>query len=161
MTINMNFLEKLVAEWYSYNGYFVRTNVKFGRIPRGGYIGEMDVIAYKAETQEFIHIETSTDAHNWPKRVTRFQRKFRDARQHYMQIFPFKSVQPKQIAIVGFNKKRTTNTFGGQIEIKHIPEFMNEVIAGLKGKDPQKDAVPEGYPLLRAIQYSAFYNITK
>src|SRR5262245_28080008 len=29
----MNFLEQLAAEWYAYNGYFVRTNVKLGLTP--------------------------------------------------------------------------------------------------------------------------------
>ena len=58
----MNFLEKLAAEWYEYKGYFVRTNVRFGKRPKGGYIGEMDVVAYNPEKQDFVHIETSTDA---------------------------------------------------------------------------------------------------
>ena len=26
----MNFLEEIASEWYEYQGYFVRTNVKFG-----------------------------------------------------------------------------------------------------------------------------------
>ncbi len=42
----MNFLEQLVAEWYAYKGYFVRTNIKFGKRIRGGYEGEMDVVAF-------------------------------------------------------------------------------------------------------------------
>jgi len=33
----MNFLEGLAAEWYSYSGYFVRTNIKTRKRPKGGY----------------------------------------------------------------------------------------------------------------------------
>ena len=158
----MNFLEQLVAEWYSYHlGYFVRTNVKFGRRARGGYIGEMDVVAYHPETEVFIHIETSTDSDSWSKRKQKFERKFRDARAHYVETFPFKNgiIRPRQIAIVGANRNRNPNhSFGDSIEIIHIPELINEITNILKEKDPWRDAVPEGYPLLRAIQYSSFYS---
>lgn len=169
----MNFLEELAAEWYEYSGYFVRTNVKFGRRARGSYIGEMDVVGYKPETQEFIHIETSTDALTWEQRRRRFERKFTDARKYYMDIFPFKqmNMSPKQIAILGFNLRPSSRMIPWkstapkrsilkdiQIEVIHIPEFLRRINNRLKDKDPQKNAIPETYPLLRAIQYSAFYN---
>lgn len=174
----MNFLEQLTAEWYQYQGYFVRTNAKFGRRPNGGYIGEMDVIGYRpSETEtalpEFIHIECSTDADKWPDRKVKFEKKFTDARRYYQEIFPFKTIniRPKQLAIVGFNLKPTSivnywksteppNSIWGDIRIVviNIPRFFQLIQAELKNKNPQKDAVPESYPLLRAIQYSAFYN---
>ncbi len=169
----MNFLEQLAAEWYEYQGYFVRTNIKFGRRPRGGYIGEMDVIGYKPETNDFIHIEASTDANNWQKRKEIFERKFTDARKYYMEIFPFKQmgIKPRQIALVGFNLNPSPQTISWKssapsnslwgdinIEVIHIPNFFKQVNTELKNKNPQNDAIPETYPLLRSIQYSAFYN---
>ncbi len=168
----MNFLEQLAAEWYQHKGYFVRTNIRFGRRARGGYIGEMDVVGYKPETQEFIHVEASTDALPWPVRKERFERKFSDARKYYMEIFPFKEmhIKPRQIALVGFNLNPSTEAsweslvpdgspLGNiKIEVIHIPEFLKQINAELKNKNPQNDAIPETYPLLRAIQYSAFYN---
>lgn len=169
----MNFLEQLAAEWYEYKGYFVRTNVKFGRRARGGYIGEMDVIGYKPEAQDFIHIEASTDALAWPKRKEIFERKFTDARKYYMEIFPFKqmNMRPRQIALVGFNlnhhpevsswKSSAPGAFlqgDIKIEVVHIPDFFKQINYDLKNKNPQNDAIPETYPLLRAIQYSSFYN---
>jgi hypothetical protein len=158
----MNFLEQLTAEWYGYHKKcFTRTNVHFGRRLNGGYKGEMDVIAYNPQTDEFIHIETSVDADSWEKRNVKFQRKFRDAKEHYMEVFPFKNkdMKPTQIAIVGFNQVRDEHrSFGENIQIIHIPAFLKEITEILKLKDPQRDAVPEGYPLLRAIQYSSFYN---
>ena len=169
----MNFLEQLASEWYEYKGYFVRTNVKFGRRPRGGYVGEMDVVGYKPEAQEFVHIEASTDALTWTRRKEIFERKFIDARKYYMELFPFKQIdmRPRQIALVGFNLNRNASIDSWKssapprspwgdikIEVVHIPEFLRQINVELKNKNPQNDAVPETYPLLRAIQYSAFYS---
>ena len=41
-----NFLEELTAEWYEFNGYFVRRNVNVGKRPEGGYECELDVVAF-------------------------------------------------------------------------------------------------------------------
>ncbi len=170
-----NFLEQLAAEWYEYKGYFVRTNLKFGRNAdgRGGHVGEIDVIAYEPKSKDFIHIETSTDALSFSKRKKVFEKKFRDARRYYLEVFPFKriNIRPKQIAIVGFNLNPSSKTASWKssapdgslwedikIEVIHIPMFLKQISAELKDKDPQRDAIPETYPLLRAIQYSAFYN---
>ncbi|MCG2694847.1 hypothetical protein L6261_02065 [Candidatus Parcubacteria bacterium] len=170
----MNFLEQLATEWYEYKGYFVRTNLRFGKNAkgRGGNVGEMDVIAYEPDTKKFVHIESSTDANSWEKRKKIFEKKFSDARQYYMEVFPFKriNIKPKQIAIVGFNLNHSPESnswkstapdgsLWGDIEIEviHIPKFLQMINEELKNKDPQKDAIPESYPLLRAIQYSTFY----
>ncbi len=153
----MNFLEELVAEWYQYKGYFVRTNVKFGRRRRGGWTGEMDVVAYDPNTKEFLHIETSTDADLRKQRETRFRRKFGTARQYYRRIFPFKGRILKQIVILGFSKARRNLDFGERVEVLSIPEFLNQITDELSQKNPARDAIPETYPLLRSVQYSAFY----
>ncbi len=171
----MNFLEQLAAEWYEYKGYFIRTNIRFGRnaTGRGGNVGEIDVIAYKPETQEFIHIESSTDANSWPERKVIFERKFTDARKYYLEIFPFKTldIKPKQIAIVGFNVTPIQETISWKstspegspledivIEIIPIPDFVKKITNELKVKNPMQEAIPESYLLLRAIQYSSFFN---
>src|SRR5690349_2182454 len=41
-----NFLEQLVAEWYEFQGYFVRRNVRVGPRAGGGHAGELDVVAF-------------------------------------------------------------------------------------------------------------------
>lgn len=170
----MNFLEQLAAEWYQHKGYFVRTNLRFGRNAggQGGNVGEMDVIAYEPKDEDFIHIEASTDALSWPERKERFQKKFTDARKYYLEVFPFKrmDIKPKQIAIVGFNLNPSPETSSWKssspdespwgeikIEVIHIPKFFEQINAELKNKDPQRDAIPETFPLLRAIQYAMFY----
>jgi hypothetical protein len=172
----MNFLEQLAAEWYQYRGYFVRTNIRFGRNAngRGGHVGEIDVIAYRPETGEFIHLEASTDSLTWEDRKERFERKFSDARNYYMEIFPFKEIdtRPRQIALVGFhvNPHPSTETWRSRppanavlgelpIEVQSIRSFIREIQAELRQHDPQREAVPETFPLLRAIQYSAFLGV--
>jgi len=152
----MNFLEQLAAEYYEYKGNFVRTNIKFGPRARGGYIGEIDVAAYNPETCELIHIETSTDAYSRAKREKRFRKKFLDAKNHYLNIFPFKG-SFKQIAILGFSDRVHTLNFGKNIIIKSIPEFINEIHNEFRTINPARKAIPESYPLLRTIQYSIFY----
>lgn len=152
----MNFLEQLAAEWYEYNGHFVRTNIKFGPRARGGYTGEIDVAAYNPNTHELTHIETSTDADSRIKREKKFRRKFSDAKKYYLKIFPFKSGF-KQVAILGFNNRVHTLNFGKDVIIKSIPELISEINSELKKINPAKKAVPESYPLLRAMQHSAYY----
>ncbi len=51
----MNFLEQLVAEWYRYTGHFVRTNVRFEKRAKGGWAGEMDILAYLPERGNVSH----------------------------------------------------------------------------------------------------------
>jgi len=153
----MNFLEQLAAEWYQFRGYFVRTNVKFGRRSRGGWKGEIDVLAYSPNTQEFLHIETSTDANSRKAREEQFKKKFRNAKEHYRELFPFKGKKLKQIAIVGFTTARIPLNFGDGIEVISIPNFIRQITQELRAKNPAQDAIPETYPLLRAIQYAMFY----
>jgi len=73
----MNFLEELIAEWYEYQGYFVRRNVKFDKMPKGGYKGEIDTVAFDPKQRVLKHIEVSGDADSWEKRKTKFRKKFK------------------------------------------------------------------------------------
>lgn len=64
----MNFLEQLVSEWYEFQGYFVRRNVRIGLRANGGYEGELDVLALHPGKKRLLHIETSMYAGSWEKR---------------------------------------------------------------------------------------------
>jgi hypothetical protein len=70
----VNFLEQLVAEWYRYTGHFVRTNVRFEKRAKGGWAGEIDVLAYLPQRGNVSHIEISMDADSWPERKKKFTR---------------------------------------------------------------------------------------
>ena len=154
----MNFLEQITSEWYVYKGYFVRTNIKFGRLSHGGWKGEIDIAAYNPQTKDFIHVETSTDADSWAKRKERFCRKFRNAAEFYSELFPFQINKIQKIALVGFSKPKIKPNFGDSINVILVPDFFREITNELKKKNPMQVAIPENYPLLRAIQFSTFYN---
>jgi hypothetical protein len=49
----MNHLEALAAEWLNYNHYFVRSGVKVGKRARGGWDGELDVVAFHPSANIF------------------------------------------------------------------------------------------------------------
>jgi hypothetical protein len=157
----MNFLEQLVAEWYAFQGYFVRTNIKFGKRAKGGYLGEMDVVAFHPKEKTLIHIETSTDADSWSERKKRFQRKFQDANSHFKDSFDFPISEVRRIAIVGFGKPKVKIDFGDDIKVISIPDLMTEITSELSNRHPIKNAIPEEYPLLRAIQFATFWGVSK
>jgi hypothetical protein len=71
-----NFLEQLVSEWLEYQGYFIRQNVKVGKLPKGGWEGELDIVAFHPVTRHLVHYEPSTDADSWARREERFEKKF-------------------------------------------------------------------------------------
>jgi len=153
----MYFLEQLAAEWYAYNGYFVRTNVKFGKRLTGGYEGEIDVAAYDPKTRELIHLETLAGAESRTETEQRFVKKFQAAEKHYNSVFPFQITAVKQYALVGSSKTAKPRAFGKNIQVIRIPEFMKIITKQLKMYSPTAVAVPETYPLLRAIQFCVHY----
>jgi len=148
----MNFLEQLAAEWYAYRGYFVRTNVKFGRRRAGGYEGEMDVVAFHPREKVLVHAEPSMDADSWRQREQKFRRKFRDAEEHYGELFQFHYERVDRVAVCGWGRSLPQDVSFGDIVIKTLPSFVSEIMKELKRHDPYKDIVPEHWPLLRALQ---------
>jgi hypothetical protein len=154
----VTFLEQVAAEWYAYRGFFVRTNIKFGRRPAGGYEGEIDVAAFDPKTKHLIHIETSTDADSWAERRRRFRKKFEDARRHYKEVFDFEFDSIENRAIVSFSRKTLKQIdFGADVQVTLVPDFIRELTQFLGRLNPMQSAVPEGYPLLRAMQFAIFY----
>ena len=152
----MNFLEQVAAEWFSLRGYFVKTNLKFGKLPVGGWAGEMDVMAFHPQIRELAHIETSSDALSWKERCERFRQKFDLAEQHYSDLFPFSLDSKRRIAIGGFGyttPAKVKDTLGERIEVESVPEFLRKVTAELRKRHPSKQAIPENLPLLRAMQF--------
>jgi len=154
-----NYLEQLAAEWYEYQDYFVRRNVRVGLRKQGGYEGELDVVAFHPKRIALVHIETSTDASSWAERERRFARKFRSGEKHIRTLFhglsPSTPIAKIAVfAVVGSRKKHQT-VGGGAIIF--IDEFIAEIIAGLKNASWFTRAVPEQYSLIRTLQIvSAF-----
>jgi len=153
-----NFLEQLVAEWYEIQGYFVRRNVKVGRRPKGGWDGELDVVAFHPRKKHLIHIEPSTDALPWGQRQKRFEKKFDAGRKYIPALFEGLNVPPEieQIALLGIGSSKTHSSLGGG-RVMTISEFMNLLREDLKKRSVMSAAIPEQFQVLRALQFAAHY----
>jgi hypothetical protein len=153
----MNFLEQLVSEWFTLRGYFVRTNLKFGKRRKGGWSGEIDIAAFSPETRELVHVETSMDADRWDERRRRFSKKFAGAGAHLKDVFPFEITAVRRIAIVGFSRTGVGDTLGEGIEVKTLAQFIREVCQELRRRHPLREAIPEVLPILRAMQFAVHW----
>jgi hypothetical protein len=142
-----NFLEQLVAEWYEYQGYFVRRNVLVGKRTRGGYGCELDVVAFHPERKHLVHIEPSLEALRWEKRKLRNRRKFEAGRKHIPTLFRGLEMPSaiEQVAILMFASTRNVKTLGGGRVIL-VGEFLSAIFRELRSKHPAKQAVPENLP---------------
>lgn len=154
----MNFLEQLISEWYSYQGYYVRTNVKVGRREAGGYEGELDVVAFHPETREIVHIETSMDALSWNKRREKFARKFKLGQRYIPELFSFAKRRPTQVAVFGFPRTtRNKQLLGEDVKVYLMPRLVEEIAKELSKTTIETGAIPEIFPLLRAMQFALDY----
>ncbi len=156
----MNFLEELVAERYEFTGYFVRTNPRARKRAKGGWDMELDVLAYNPQDQELLHVEVSGDANSWTERKKRFmEKKFILTPYEYTTLVgaPVKAI--RKIAVVGWtDSTRADLDWGQDVEVVLVSRFIRDIIADLKKRDFMREAVPEGFPLLRAIQLALAFN---
>jgi len=154
----MNFLETLASEWYAYQGYFVRTNIKANRRPNGGYDNEIDVLAFLPGDGKLVHLETSWDALTWEKREERYlSKKYVFSVEQYEEIVGTKLVGIQKRAVIGTSKTQPKTIWGDDIEVITVPNFINEIATEMRPRHPLKDVVPETYPCLRSIQFALSY----
>ena len=153
----MNFLEQLVAEWYRFTGHFVRTNVRFAKRAKGGWGGEIDILAYLPQRGNVSHIETSMDAESWRERHARFDKKFAVPESAYRELFPAGYTKLERIVVVGMARDQDPGVLGRDIVVYSVPTMTRMIVDGITGKHPANAAVPESYPLLRAIQFGAAF----
>lgn len=148
----MAHLEDLLDEWYQWRGYLVRRNVFVGRRTKGGYDGELDIIAFNPETKHLVHVEASLDAQSWEKRGARFAKKFEHGRNFIREtIFPWldKDVQLEQIALLP--ARRAGHLAGGRVV--SVDDFLKEVRDTIVAHGPAASgAIPEQFGFLRSIQ---------
>lgn len=148
----MSHLEKLIRQYYEWKGYIVRGNVKVGRLPHGGWAGELDIVAYHPETEHLVHIEPSIDALPWAKREERFRKKFNTGRAYICtEVFPWLSSETRieQLAVLPTSSRATLG--GGKVvSIDEFVEALKRKIAKLGRM--ATNAIPEEYDLLRTMQ---------
>jgi len=145
----MNFLEELAKEWYEYQGFWVRTNVKVDH-------QEMDVLAYNGETRQLVHIETGKDALSWAEFERRLRKKFSFTHERYEDVLRSRISKVVKIAVAGWAVKsqRVWKTRVDDIEVVRLREFVARIASELAGKiEPAQKWIPESYPLLHTIQW--------
>ena len=150
----MNHLETLLFEYYDWQGYLVKSNIKVGRLSHGGYKGELDIVAYNPHTNHLIHLEPSIDANNWETREQRFTKKFASGKQFiFSEVFTWLDPQTplEQVAILISHPKDRHALAASRI--LSIDELMLEIKEKIiQNGIASQNAIPEQYPLLRTIQ---------
>ncbi len=149
-----NYLEQLVAEWYEYQGYFIRRNVFVGKLPKGGYECELDIVGFHPEKHHLVHIEPTNDAGSWRDRERRYKKKFNAGRRHIPALFKGLKIPEEidQICLLGYGSNVNHPSLAGG-RVVTVAEFLGEVVTELSKKSIHKNAVPESYPILRTLQY--------
>jgi len=147
-----NFLEELVAEWLEYNGYIVKRNERVGRLAKGGYEAELDVVAFNPVTNQLTHVEAEGGAASWKERESNLRRKFEAGDRYIKALFKGLTIPDeieKKAILYGSNKNHKT-VGGGQV----VPakDYLLEILRKLKNTSFSSQVVPEKYPMLRVLQ---------
>ena len=151
----MNHLETLTAEWLDYNGYFARTAVKVGKRAKGGWDGELDVVAFHPAHRHFLHVECSLDAKTWKDREKMFGRKFAMGRKFARNLFSGMELPTAldQVVVHGYASAPDQHRGLGGGRLVTSQEITAEIIIGIPATT-WTSAVPENYPLLRTLQFA-------
>ena len=153
-----NYLEQLIAEWYEFQGYFVRQNILVGKREKGGYECELDIVAYHPSERRLVHLEPSMDADSWANRELRFRKKFEAGRKYIPTLFEGFTIPEKieQVAVLVFASKVTHQEIGGG-RIILIQEILRDIFHSLRNQKIASSAIPEHLPILRSFQLVSDY----
>jgi hypothetical protein len=150
----MNHLETLTAEWLNYKSYFVRTAVRVGKRARGGWTGELDVVAFHPTIPHFLHVECSIAAGPFTTQENIFHRKFAVGRDHARDLFSGMELPTAldQVVVHGglIAADRRRNLGGARLVT--FQELTAEILAGIPHS--RRSTVPESFPLLRTLQFA-------
>ena len=155
-----SFLDLLAAEWFSYRErYCTRVNVPLRKRAKGGHEGDADVIGIPPINSGLpvIHVEASQAAQSLKTQLPVLKRKFEKAADDYRELTGVTIDEVKKIVIAGWAKELGNDIKEPTLIVYTVPLFMKMVTDVLKGIDPWKNAIPETFPILRAIQYALWY----
>jgi|ERR1017187_6518850 hypothetical protein len=153
----MSFLEQVVSEYYQHRGYYVRVNVHALKRSKGGYDGELDVLAFEPKQRVLVHVETSWDSDTWEEREEKFKRKFRYDDSQYRAILRLPMREVKRRAVIGGALSVPTHVHWLGIEILTVPLLFREIGRYLDDKHPSRRVVPENLLCLRSIQFFKYF----
>lgn len=155
----MNHLEGIISEWLENTGYIVVRNHKVGRLVKGGWGGELDVIAYNPATKHLVHYEPSLDAESWARREERFTKKFTMGRQHVLDIPQLSFLTQEQVdsmeqvAVFPAVAEARRDFLG--VKAVGMDELMSTINQFVCERGPMaSNAFPEQYPMLRTLQFA-------
>jgi hypothetical protein len=159
----MTHLEQLIFEYFNWQGYLVKHNVKVGKRTKGGWAMELDILAYNPTTHHLVHLEPSLDSHSWEKKLKRFKKKFESGRKYlFKEIFNWidPQLEIEQIAIITSHHPSKVKLSGGLIY--SVDEYVKKIVDAVSKQGKiSKNAIPEQYRLLRTIQLvkNGYYKI--
>jgi len=161
----MSHLEALLKEYYEWQGYLVQCNTLVGRLAKGGWEMELDLVAYQPKTNELIHLEPSLDANTWALRAHRFAKKFTAGKKYILtELFPWLSRETaiSQFAILPSAAPHRRMLAGASV--RTVDEVIGEIRSAVacRGK-ASRSAVAEKFPLLRTIQLTVcgYYGVVQ
>lgn len=156
-----NHLEQLTAEWLEYRGYFVRQSVLVGKREKGGFEGELDIVALNPVTRHLLHVECSLDADPWEKREHRFTAKFERGRRYVPSLFDGLDLPAEfdQVALLQMGGGERTTLGGGRLI--WVADFISEIVEHLRQHRPDRSAIPSTLPLLRTLQLAAHFSSSR
>ncbi len=149
-----NYLEQLVAEWYEYQGYFLRRNIWVGPRTKGGYECELDIVGFHPRKKHLIHIEPSMDSASWETREKRYAKKFEAGRKYIPSLFDGFELptEIEQIAVLVYaSNKNRTHLAGGSVLLAN--ELIAAIFEGLSSKSIYSSIIPEHLSILRSFQF--------
>jgi len=151
--VSANFLEELATQYYEYKGYFVRRIVNVGKLAKGGYEGELDVVAFHPVNNSLIHIEATMDAESWRSRELQFERKFAAGTKYIPSLFPGMNLPNsiEQIILLGYGTNKNHPTLG-TAKVVTLAAFIREIMIVLGPTSMAQSAVPEAWGLIRCLQ---------
>ena len=152
----MNHLEAIIAEYLAWRGFFVRTNVTFGKRPKGGHEGELDVVAFLPMTpKRLVHVEASLAAGKWEDRIKRLRKQLDAGRDTIIpSVFPWLEKEPVRLEqfVVVPTVPRESQGLGDALVIAVDALFAEICQCVAAHGTASRAAIPQKYPLLRTIQ---------
>lgn len=113
----MTHLESLTAEYLSYLGFLLRTNIWVGKLSGGGWEGELDIVGFHPKDERVVHYETSLDAWSWARREEKYAKKFETGRKYiFEEVFPTlkeSGLAVESVAVLPGRPRDGRTTIGG------------------------------------------------
>ncbi len=153
----MEYLERLVREWYEYQGYFVREDVWVGLEADGSYECDLAVVAFHPTRRHVVHFEPSFDLLSWQEREQHFQTKFDAAKKYLHRIFGTEPhLHIEHVALIVANERTHAHTIGGG-RILFLCDFLANIVEHLCSLDLAAALVPDQWGFIRTLQFVAAY----